>query len=100
MDTESALQIIQAVSLTVAAWTAVYGINAWRREFVGKKRIDLAEEVLARFYEASDVIRIIRSPLGYVGEGSTRQAGENESPEAKQILDRAYVVFERYEKYR
>jgi len=100
MDTESILQIIQAVSLTAAAWAAIYGINAWRTEFVGKKRIDLAEEVLARFYEARDAISMIRSPAGYVGEGSSRQAGEHESPEEKPILDNAYVVFERYGKHR
>ena len=85
MDTESILQVIQAVSLIVAAWTAIYGIRAWRSEFVGKKRIELAEEVLVRFYEARDVIRIIRNPFGYVGEGSTRQGAEGEAPEEKQI---------------
>ena len=99
MDTESILQVIQAVSLIVAAWTAIYGIRAWRSEFVGKKRIELAEEVLVRFYEARDVIRIIRNPFGYVGEGSTRQGAEGEAPEEKQILDNAHVVFERYEKH-
>ncbi len=55
MDFTSILQGFQAVSLIVAAWTAVYGISAWRREFLGKKRIDLAEEVLVSFYEAKDV---------------------------------------------
>jgi hypothetical protein len=89
MDAESVLQVIQAVSLIVAALTAIYGINAWRSEFVGKKRIDLAEEVLVRFYEARDAIGAIRNPFGYVGEGSTRQAGEHESAEEKQIFDKA-----------
>ncbi len=100
MDTESILQVIQAVSLIVAAWTAIYGINAWRNEFVGKRRIELAEEVLVGFYEARDVIRIIRNPFGHVGEGSTRQAADGEPSEMKQILDNAYVVFERYEKHK
>jgi hypothetical protein len=92
------VSILESVSITVAAWTAVWGINAWRREFVGKKRIELAEEVLTRFYEARDVIRLIRNPFGLVGEGGTRQRGDNESPEESQILDNAYVVFERYNK--
>jgi hypothetical protein len=100
VDVESVSQVIQAGSLTVAALTAIYGITAWRVEFVGKKRIDLAEEVLVRFYEARDVIRMIRSPFGYVGEGGSRQAGEHERAEEKQVLDNAYVAFERYEKHR
>jgi len=100
MDTKSVFQVIQAISLTVAAWAAIYGISAWRREFVGKKRIELAEEVLVRFYEARDVIRIIRNPFSQVGEGSSRQAAEHETAEEKQIFDNAYVVFERYERHR
>ena len=90
--------IIGSVSLIIAAWTVIFGVNAWRREYVGKRRLDLAEKVLALFYEARDVIRYIRNPAGFVGEGSTRNAGPNESPEEKQINDNAYVVFERYNK--
>ncbi|HEY8766908.1 MAG TPA: hypothetical protein VIP09_06560 [Dehalococcoidia bacterium] len=100
MDAGSILDTIQALSLVIAAWAAIYGINAWRSEFVGKKRIDLAEDVLVRFYEARDAIRMIRNPFGFVGEGSSRQSGENESSDEKAILDRAFVVFERYEKHR
>lgn len=100
MDIESILQAVQAISLTVAALVAISGITAWRKEFVGKKKIDLAEEVLVRFYEARDVFRVIRSPFGFMGEGSSRQAGEHERPEEKEILDKAYVVFERYEKHK
>jgi hypothetical protein len=100
MDASSILDTVQALSLVVAAWTAIYGLNAWRSEFLGKKRIDLAEDVLVRFYEARDVIRVIRNPFGFVGEGRSRQAGENEGPDEKRILDNAYVVFERYESHR
>jgi len=57
MDAGSILDTIQALSLVIAAWAAIYGINAWRSEFVGKKRIDLAEDVLVRFYEARDAIQ-------------------------------------------
>lgn len=90
--------ILESISLILAAWTVIYGVNAWRREYVGKRRIELAEEVLALFYEARDAINYIRSIFGFVGEGSTRKAAPNESPEEKQINDNAYVVFERYNK--
>jgi len=90
--------IITAVSVAVAALAFVVGINAWRREFVGKRRIELAEDVLALFYEAQDAIREIRNPFSYGGEGKTRKRSEHEIEEEGQFLDQAYVVFERYQK--
>lgn len=74
------------------------GVTAWKREFVGKRRIELAENVLALFYEAQDAIREIRNPFSFVGEGSSRQRSEGEREEESQLLDQAYVVFERYQK--
>jgi len=90
--------ILVSISIIIAAWAVIIGVNAWRREYVGKRRLELAEEVLALFYEARDVIRYIRNPFSFVGEGSTRNAAPNESPEEKQLTDNAYVVFERYNK--
>lgn len=87
---------VTALSAVIAAVSFVSGINAWKREFVGKRRIELAETALALFYEAQDAIQEIRSPFSYVGEGSTRQRGEHESPEESMRLDQAYIVSERY----
>ncbi len=99
MDVTNILESISIiVAAGIAAGTVVFGVNAWRREYVGKRRLELTEEVLALFYEARDVIRYIRNPSGYSGEGSTRNAAPNESPEEKQINDNAHVVFERYNK--
>ncbi|MFC2013638.1 hypothetical protein ACFLU8_01990 [Chloroflexota bacterium] len=92
------INILGSISLIIAAGTVIISVNAWRREYVGKRRLELAEEVLALFYEARDVISFIRSLFGFSGEGSTRNASPNETPEEKQINDRAYVVFERYNK--
>ena len=89
--------IINCVAALVVASVAVYGICAWRREFTGKRRIELAEDVLVLFYEAKDALAAIRSPLGWSDEGSTRKHAENETPEEKHARDMAYVVFERYE---
>lgn len=94
----TAADILESISIIIAAWTVIIGVNAWRREFIGERRIELAEEVLALFYEARDAISYIRSPFGYVGEGGSRKSSENESPEEKQIYDKAYVVVERYNK--
>lgn len=91
-------QYITAVSVAIAALSFWAGVSAWKREFVGKRRIELAESMLALFYEAEDAIREIRSPVGSAGEGKTRQRGPHETEEASELLDNAYVAFERYQK--
>lgn len=89
----------QNFSVIIASVAVFYGIDAWRREFVGKLRIELAEEVLALFYQARDIIESIRSPFGFGGEGETRKPSPNESPEHKEALDQAYVLIERYNRH-
>jgi hypothetical protein len=96
--TESA-QIVQSVSVILAALFAIYGFDAWRREHIGKRRIELAEDVLSLFYQASDAIDEMRDPFGFGGEGSSRKPLENEDPRHKQALDAAYVLIERYRRH-
>ncbi len=91
--------ILASLSVIIAAIAVILGVGAWQREYVGKRKIELAEEVLALFYEARDAISYIRNIFGFVGEGNTRKADPNESPEDKKIHDDAYVVFERYNKH-
>jgi len=89
-------ELFQNISIIIASLTAIYGIISWRKEHLGKRKIDLAEEVLCAIYEMKDVIKYIRSPFGFSGEGSTRERSKYETEEQSQILDNAYVVFERY----
>lgn len=39
----------------------VWGARAWRREFVGKRRIELGEDARAAFYTVKDAIAFIRN---------------------------------------
>jgi hypothetical protein len=87
---------IQAIAAIVVAVVAIWGVNAWRREHVGRRRAELAEETLALFYEAEQAIRSIRSPFGHADEGKSRKRGKDESEEEAKILDDAYVIIERY----
>lgn len=50
------------------------------------------------FYQARDAIREIRNPFGRIGEGSSRQKADNETASETELLNQAYVVFERYQK--
>lgn len=99
----SVYDIIQSISVIIASLgtfiTVIISILKWRSERVDTKKQELNQEILALFYEARDAISYIRNPFGFVGEGSTRKSDpEKESPEEKQIYDKAYVVFERYNK--
>ena len=90
------IEFIKDASLIIASWTAIYGIDSWRREYRGKKQAELAEEALSLFYEGRDAIRHIRSPFAHGEEGKTRKAGKNENQEQKEAYDKAYVLIERY----
>ncbi len=90
--------VITSVSVMIAALSFVSGVSAWKREFIGKRQIELAESVLAMFYEVEDVIREIRNPFFNNDEGKSRKRSDNERKEESELLDRAYVVFERYQK--
>lgn len=91
------LEIIKSIGIIIASGVAVWGINSWRREAKWKRKYELAEEVLANFYEAHQAIQIIRSPFGFGHEGASRPKQENETKEESQIYDQAYVARERFE---
>ena len=88
--------LIYAVATCFAGGVAIWGVRSWRREFRGKRQIELAEDALALFYEAEKALIAMRSPLSFSGEGETRKQGENETPEQKAARDQAFVVYERY----
>lgn len=88
--------LAQAGAVILACWAIISGIGAWRREFIGKRQIELAEQVLAKFFEVKDAIAMIRSPFSSSAEGSSRKRSEHESRETSELLDRGYIVFERY----
>jgi hypothetical protein len=41
----------QAVAVISACWAIIAGVGAWKREFIGKRRIELAEQPLGKFFE-------------------------------------------------
>ncbi len=92
------IEVIESLGIIVASIAAIWGINAWRRETIWKRKHELAEDVLAYFYEARENIEAIRSPFGYSGEGESRTKLKNETPEQTKIYNRAYAVQERYDR--
>ncbi|WP_420319850.1 hypothetical protein [Flagellimonas sp.] len=94
------LDILQSLGIIIASVVAIWGINSWRREAKWKRKYELAEEVLANLYEAHQAIRIIRSPVGFGNEGSSRKKNENETPKETEVYNQAYVSRERFERNR
>ena len=61
--------IAQTVAIVSACWAIISGVGAWKREFIGKRKIELAEQVLAQFFEVRDAIACIRNPFSSSDEG-------------------------------
>jgi len=94
------MNVLNQISLFIGIWVAIYSIDAWRREHVGRRRMELAEDTLALFYEAADAIRHIRSPVGYGHETERVERAERESDEQFEARKTASVVFYRYDQHR
>jgi hypothetical protein len=54
--------LMTGLAAVVAGWAGVRGLNAWRTEMVGRRKTELAEEVLAGFYRARDILTWARFP--------------------------------------
>ena len=100
LDWDLIFDIFRNVAVIIASIVAIYGINSWRRETKWKRKYELAEEVLASLYESHHAIKVIRSPLGFSNEGSSRTKKENETPKETEIFNQAYVSRERFERNR
>ena len=103
MDFETVGNVIKVVApvFTAAAacsgaYIAYRGLTKWHQETIGKRRIELAEEVLADFYQARDIIKAARSPFSYSHEGQSRRRGENETEEDTRLLNSYFAPTERF----
>ncbi len=93
------LQVVRDLILIIGTCIAVYGIDSWRREHRGRRQLELAEEVLASFYEARDVIKYMRHPFSFVSETDDVERAVNESDDAYDARRNASIVFKRYNQY-
>ena len=54
--------IFTASAACFGVWLGWKGLSKWHTETVGKRRVELAEAVLADIYEAKEIIENARSP--------------------------------------
>jgi hypothetical protein len=95
VDAKDVAIVIQALAVTIAAFSAVFGINAWRRQLIGGKRAEVAERVLTAFYEARDIFASARLPASFAGEGRTRERAPGETEDQARSRDAYFTPAER-----
>lgn len=84
-----------AVAAGFAARQGVRSLRAWRDETIGRRRIELAEEVIADFYEARDIIQWARAPFSFGSEVEQRPGRDTEDPNERARKDTFYVPLKR-----
>jgi hypothetical protein len=96
---EHIVQTLGAVATAGAAWFAAIiafrGLTKWRSETIGKRKAELAEEVLADFYQARDIIVASRSPGSFGHEGNTRVRAAWETDDDARALNSYFAINER-----
>ncbi|MFH1519330.1 MAG: hypothetical protein ABIE75_02025 [Candidatus Omnitrophota bacterium] len=94
------MEFIKDLSVIFGLWVLFYNLGAWHREHKGKRNIELAEDILALFYEAVEVIRFIRHPASVSAETESIQRGEKESEREYEARKNASIVFCRYRQHK
>lgn len=87
-----------AIGIGAAAWVAWCGLGTWRDEMKGRRKAELAEEVLAGFYQAQATIEAVRSPVSHPAEAVERPRADNEDADQARELDVYYVPIARLQR--
>ncbi|WP_353191429.1 hypothetical protein [Pandoraea pnomenusa] len=87
------------VAALAAAYVAFRGLYTWRRDFIGRRQLELAEDALVMFYKARDAIAAIRSPMTWGGEVGALERDDGESDFQFQSRQTVAPVFKRSESY-
>ncbi|MBE0619148.1 MAG: hypothetical protein IH605_01005 [Burkholderiales bacterium] len=87
--------IVTATTAIVGLWIAKAGLDKWQRETLGKRKAELAEQVLISFYEARDVFKWVRSRGILGGEGQSRKSAEDEDEELRSRRNTYFIPIER-----
>ncbi|HXT40143.1 MAG TPA: hypothetical protein VN887_08975 [Candidatus Angelobacter sp.] len=105
-DSNIWLELVKTLPSVVTAITAIigvkigaHGLKKWREETIGKRKTELAEDVLSGFYQIRDIVRAIRSPMSFSGESKDRPKEEHESEVESRLKDSYYVTIARYDEH-
>jgi hypothetical protein len=86
--------VATGIAACVGAYVAFRGLRKWQEETIGKRRAEVAEQVLSDFLQARKVFDAVRARGLRINEGASRSP-PHETPELKQARDRYFVPIER-----
>jgi len=87
--------LVQAGMVLVTGVVAIRGLSAWRQQMIGKRKAELAEQVLVGFYAARDTLKWARVPAFGSEEGASRKPVENEDEQVRIMRNVYYIPIER-----
>lgn len=93
------LQGFTAAAAVTGAIVAVLGYRKWKPESIGKRKIELAEQMLADFHQAKDVIDYARTPTGWSIESDQRKPTKGETPDERRKKASYFRTFQRLKAY-
>lgn len=93
------IELIKVLILLGGFLLGIYKLDEWRKEYIGTRTIDLAENILVEFYKAHDAIKHIRHPSSFEFEHENVTQKVNEDDQSFKARKDASVVFYRYEIY-
>lgn len=78
---------VQALSVLGTAIYASWGLNSWRKQLVGKRRYEVAEESLIKFSEMYNALKHIRNPFQRSNEAKGSEATIDRIREYEALFD-------------
>ncbi|MCS3743362.1 MULTISPECIES: hypothetical protein [unclassified Rhizobium] len=81
--------LMTGMAALLAGWAGMRGLNAWRAETVGRRKAELAEEVLAGFYRTRDILTWARFPASDADQDETDRpeiGQDDDEPEKSEII--------------
>jgi hypothetical protein len=88
-----------AAAAVTGAIIAILGYRKWKPESIGKRKIELAEQMLADFHQARDVIDYARTPTGWAIESDQRKPAKGETSGERRRKDAYFRTFQRLKAY-
>jgi hypothetical protein len=87
--------LVAAGATVATAYFASRALSAWRGEVIGRRKVELAEDILAAAHEADEVVKGARSPMAYNGEGASLNLGPEIEEGQRRNAEAMYAVAER-----
>jgi len=91
-------KVAPLVTAVAAIWgviIATKGLYKWKSETVGKRKLELAEELIVAFFEIGDMLAGVRFPGSFANEGQTLLRKEGETDDDYRARSVYYVAAER-----